>query len=157
MTDRRTVLKLAAGAAGTLGLLGHPALSVGQSADVSPLRDELMELETASWGFMKDKNFQGMRGFMAEDGLAIMTGGVRFNRRQMLALMEDFSLLSLSIDNTYAVRLITPDVATLLYRATYTSQMKGGKKETVTVLASSIYARRDNKWWSVLYQETAVT
>ncbi|MFM9999224.1 MAG: hypothetical protein ACKVP1_09975 [Burkholderiaceae bacterium] len=44
-----------------------------------------------------------------------------------------------------------------MYRPIYTSQMKGGKKETVTLLASSIYARRDNKWWSVLYQETAVT
>ena len=54
------------------------------------------------------------------------------------------------------VRMITPDVATLLYRVTYTSTFKGGAPETSKVISSSLYVRRDNKWWSVLYQETPI-
>ena len=51
---------------------------------------------------------------------------------------------------------MSPDVATLLYRVTYTATVKGGKPETMKVLSSSVYAKRDGKWWSVLYQETPI-
>ena len=123
---------------------------------IAKLRDELMELEKASWGYMRDKNLDGMRGYLADDGLLIFSDGTRFNKREILAFMPDYRLDSLTIEPTYAVRLISPDVATLLYRATYTSAVKGGKPETARVLSSSIYARRNNKWWSVLYQESPI-
>ena len=64
--------------------------------------------------------------------------------------------MDVAIEPTYAVRLITPDVATLLYRVTYTSSVKGGTPQTVMVLSSSLYVRRDGKWWSVLYQESSI-
>ena len=42
--------------------------------------------------------------------------------------MKDFSLIRyLTIEPTYAVRMLAPDVATLLYRVTYTSAVKDGK------------------------------
>ena len=47
--------------------------------------------------------------------------------------------------------------ATPLHRAVRTrcaAAVKGSKPETMKVLSSSVYARRDGKWWSVLYQET---
>jgi uncharacterized protein (TIGR02246 family) len=140
---------------GALALAGlSPAL--GQSADVMKLRDELMELEKGSWGFMRDKNYEGMKNFLGDDALLIFGDGSRYNKRQTLELMKDFALQSLTIEPTYAVRMLAPDVATLLYRVTYTSSVKGGKPETIKVLSSSVYARRDGKWWSVLYQETPI-
>ncbi len=142
--------------AGPLGLAGYSSVAFGQSPDVAKLRDELMELEKASWGYMRDKNLDGMRGYLADDGLLIFSDGTRYNKREILAFMPDYSLDSLTIEPTYAVRVISPDVAILLYRATYTSAVKGGKPETAKVLSSSVYVRRNNKWWSVLYQETPV-
>ena len=69
--------------------------------------------------------------------------------------MKDFALVGdIAVEPTYAVRMLSPDVTTLLYRVTYTSTVTGGKPETMKVLSSSVYARRDGKWWSVLYQET---
>jgi hypothetical protein len=70
--------------------------------------------------------------------------------------MKDFTLGDFTIEPTYAVRMLSPDIATLLYRITYASSVKGGKPETVKVLSSSVYAKRDGKWWSVLYQETPI-
>ena len=132
-----------------------PALA--QSPDIAKLREELMALEKASWGFMRDKNYEGMKNFLGEDALLIFGDGSRYNKRQTLELMKDFALVGdIAVEPTYAVRMLSPDVATLLYRVTYTSTMKGGRPETMKVLSSSVYARRDGKWWSVLYQETPI-
>jgi uncharacterized protein (TIGR02246 family) len=127
-----------------------------QSPDVMKLREELMALEKGSWDFMRDKNYEGMKNFLGEDALLIFGDGNRYNKRQTLELMKDFALNSITIEPTYAVRLLSPDVATLLYRVTYTATVKGGKPETMKVLSSSVYAKRDGKWWSVLYQETPI-
>jgi hypothetical protein len=139
-----------------LALAGFPTAHA-QSPDAMKLRDELMALEKGSWDFMRNKNYDGMRGFLGDDALLIFGDGTRFNKRQTLELMKDFALVGdIAIEPTYAVRLLSPDVATLLYRVTYTSSVKGAKPETMKVLSSSVYARRDGKWWSVLYQETPI-
>jgi uncharacterized protein (TIGR02246 family) len=130
--------------------------ALAQSADTLKLRDDLMALEKASWGYMRDKNYDGMKGYMADDGLLIFNDGTRFNKRETLELMKDYKLDSFTIEPTYAVRMITPDVATLLYRVTYTSSVKGAPMTTAKTLSSSVYVRRDGKWWSVLYQESPI-
>jgi uncharacterized protein (TIGR02246 family) len=130
--------------------------ALAQTADTIKLRDDLMALEKASWGYMRDKNYDGMKGYMADDGLLIFSDGTRFNKRETLELMKDYKLDSFTIEPTYAVRMITPDVATLLYRVTYTSSVKGGPMTTAKTLSSSVYVRRDGKWWSVLYQESPI-
>jgi hypothetical protein len=140
---------------GTLALAGVSS-ALAQSPDTLKLRDELMELEKASWGYMRDKNYDGMRNYLADDGLLIFWDGTRHNKRETLALMKDYKLDSFTIEPSYAVRMIAPDVATLLYRVTYTSSMKGGPTQTVMTLSSSIYVRRGGKWWSVLYQESSI-
>ena len=140
---------------GALALAAVPA-AFAQSTDILKLRDELMALETASWGYMRDKNYDGMKGYMADDGLLIFSDGTRFNKRETLELMKDFKLDGFTIEPTYAARLITPDVATLLYRVTYTASVKGGPMMTAKTLSSSLYVRRDGKWWSVLYQESPI-
>jgi hypothetical protein len=128
--------------------------AVAQPIDTMKLREELMGLEKGSWDFMRDQNIEAMRGFLGDDSLWIFSDGNRYNKRQGLEMMKDFKLLSLSIEPNYAVRMLTVDVATLLYRVTYTGTYKGGKPETVKALSSSVYVRRDGKWLSVLYQET---
>lgn len=127
-----------------------------QPVDIMALREELMALERVGWGFMRNDNQDGMRDFLGDDALLIFGDGNRYNKRQTLALMKDFALVDLSIEPSYAVRLLAPGVATLLYRVTYSSRFKGGKPETVKALSSSVYARSEGKWWSVLYQETPI-
>jgi hypothetical protein len=144
------------GALALAGVSAAFAQADDQSGDVMKLREELMALEKGSWGFMRDKNFEGMKNFLGEDALLIFGDGNRYNKRQTLDLMKDFALLNITFEPTYAVRMLSPDVAALLYRVTYTAAVKGGKPETMKVLSSSVYARRGGKWWSVLYQETPI-
>jgi ketosteroid isomerase-like protein len=151
MIARRTLLIGAAAAA-----LAGASTALAQSADVMKLREELMALEKGSWGFMRDRDVEAMKNFLGDDALLIFGDGNRYNKRQTLELMKDFTLHSIAYEPNFAVRQLAPDVATLLYRVTYSSSVKGGKPETIKVLSSSVYARRDGKWWSVLYQETPV-
>ena len=136
--------------------LARASTAYAQSPDAMKLRDELMALEKGSWDFMRNKNYDAMRGFLGDDALLIFGDGTRFNKRQTLELMKDYKLDGFTIEPTYAVRMISADVATLLYRITYTSSVKGGPTHTVMTLSSSLYVRRDGKWWSVLYQETPI-
>jgi hypothetical protein len=152
MIARRSLL--AGGALALAGASTGASPAAAQPLDIMKLRDELMGLEKGSWDFMRDHNIEAMRSFLGEDSLWIFSDGNRYNKRQALEMMKDFKLLSLSIEPSYAVRMLTVDVATLLYRVTYTGTYKGGKPETVKALSSSIYVQRDGKWWSVLYQET---
>jgi len=152
MTGRRSAIL---GGMVALASLAVPALA--QSPDVAKLREELMALEKASWGYMRDKNYDGMKNFLGDDGLLIFSDGSRYNKRQTLELMKDFALVGdVAIEPSYAVRMLSADVAALLYRATYTSAILGSKPQTVMVMSSSVYARRDGKWWSVLYQESLI-
>jgi uncharacterized protein (TIGR02246 family) len=155
MIVRRFVIGAALVLAGASGARAQAPVGA-QAPDVMKLREELMVLEKGSWDFMRDNNQEGMKNFLGDDALLIFGDGNRYNKRQTLELMKDFRLTSLTIEPTYAVRLLSPDVATLLYRVTYTATIKGGKPETMKVLSSSVYARRDGKWWSVLYQETPI-
>jgi hypothetical protein len=154
MTARRSLVLGGALALAAVSTAFAQAPAGAQSNDVMKLREELMALEKGSWDFMRDKNTEGMKGFLGDDALLIFGDGNRYNKRQTLELMKDFTLHSIAYEPTFAVRMLSPDVATLLYRVTYTSSVKGGKPETIKVLSSSVYARRDGKWWSVLYQET---
>ena len=149
MVARRSVL-----IAGALALVAGSA-GAQSPDDIKKLRDELMTLEKGSWEFLRNRNYDGMRDFLADDALLIFNDGTRFNRRQMLELMKDLTVTGeIKIELTYAVRMLSPDVATLLYRVTYTSAYKDSPPVTLKVLSSSVYARRDGKWRSVLYQET---
>jgi uncharacterized protein (TIGR02246 family) len=148
MFDRRSMI--------VAGAAFAAMAATADAQDTSKLRDDLMALEKGSWDFMRDNNAAGMTAFLADDVVLIFGDGKRYNKREMLAMMKDFKLTSLTIEPTYAVRMISPDVATLLYRVTYTSTFKGGAPETAKVISSSLYVRRDNKWWSVLYQETPI-
>jgi uncharacterized protein (TIGR02246 family) len=149
MTARRVFM------IGALALAGAP-VAFAQSTDTLKLRDDLMALEKAGWVYLRDRNYDGVRDYMADDGLWIFGDGSRYNKRQTLEMMKDFSMGDVVIEPTYAVRVLSPDVATLLYRVTYTSKLKDGKPETSKVLSSSVYVRRDGKWWSVLYQESPI-
>ena len=149
MIARRGLMTVAA-----LGLTGWSSMAAAQPADPAALLGTLMELEKASWQYVKDKNLAGMQNYLADDGLLIFGDGARYTKAQFLKALADFRLDSFTIDPKAEVKVWSPDVATLLYRLTYASAMKDAKAVTLKVTSASTYVRRNGKWWSVLYQET---
>lgn len=135
-----------------LALAATPTMA--QPADPANLLATLMELEKQGWQFVKDRNVAGMQNYMADDGVQIFGDGTRYDKAEALKTMPDFRLDSITIDPAADIKIWNPDVATLIYKVTYTSGIKDGKASTLKVVSSSTYVRRGGKWWSVLYQET---
>jgi hypothetical protein len=137
-----------------LALAAGSSRASAQPADPAALLATLMALEKDSWQFVKDRNVAGMQSYLADDAQLIFAEGTRYGKAAFVKSLADFTLDSFTIDPAAEVKIWTPDVATLLYRLTYTSAMKNAKAVTFKVLSASTYVRRDGKWWSVLYQET---
>ena len=142
---------LAVGAASIV--VAWSSMTMAQPADQALLAT-LMELEKSSWQFVKDKNLAGMQNYLADDALLIFGDGSRYTKAEFLKAIPTFTFDSFTIDPKADVKVWSPDVATLLYRLSYTSAMKGGKAVTLKVTSASTYVRRNGKWWSAFYQET---
>lgn len=113
-----------------------------------------MALETGSWQHIKDRDLAGMNGFLADDAILIFADGSRLTKAQYIATIPEQTLTAFAIAGGSEVVRASPDVATLIYKVTYTSAMKGQKPETLTVLSTSTFALRGGTWISTLYQET---
>ncbi|MCE9566282.1 MAG: nuclear transport factor 2 family protein [Planctomycetes bacterium] len=137
-----------------LSLLDCKTLLADDAADRAKLRDALMEREVESWGMMKKKDVPAMKEFLADDVVLIFYDAIRLNKTEMLKSMPDYKLESFTVEGKPDIVMPTPDVATILYRITYTSAMKDEKPRKVTVVSSSTYVRRGGKWSNVFYQET---
>lgn len=151
MNGRRSFALLLA----LLGLAAAPVCAQ-ERPDIAKLREELMALERQSWEILKAHDRAAARRLLPDDAQQIYVGGQRYFKSEILNQMPDYRLDSYEIDPTYGLRMITPDVAALLYRVTAQGASRHDRTITTKVLASSIYVRRDGKWWSVLYQETPV-
>lgn len=125
------------------------AATAAQAQDRNALLRTLFELEVGSWQFTKDANIAAMQTYMADDGVLIFGDGTRFTKAQFLKALPTFGLKSFTVDSKSAQILVaTADVASLLYRVTYTQE------KTVTVASSNTYVHRQGRWQSLLYQET---
>lgn len=151
MIGRRT-LALAA----LIGLAGALPALADAAADRAKLRDTLMQSEAESWQNTKTANLPAMKDYLADDALLIFGDGSRYTKDQFLKALPGLKLDNIVIDRNSDVIVITPDVATLLYRVSYTSATAAGKVDAFKVASSSTYVRRNGKWLSVLYQETPV-
>ena len=138
-----------------LGFAGAPVCAQ-EPPDIPRLREELMALERQSWEVLKAHDRAAARRLLPDDAQQIYAGGARYFKSEILNQMPDYRLDTYEIDPTYGLRMISPNVAALLYRVTAQGANRHDRTITTKVLASSIYVRRDGKWWSVLYQETPV-
>jgi hypothetical protein len=131
-----------------------PPMAKAGPVDKAALLAELMKLEVASWQYLKDANVSAMKQYLGDDALMIFSDGKRFTKAQLIDAMPYIQLDSVTIEPDADIKVWTPEVATLVYRVTYTTGMKNTQASTMKVLSSSTYARRNGHWVSELYQET---
>jgi Domain of unknown function (DUF4440) len=127
---------------------------LAEPADKTTLLSELMKLEAASWQSLKDRNVSAMNKYLADDAVLIFGNGIHYTKAEFVKAMPDIRLDSFTIEPNAEIKVWTPEVATLLYRITYTSAMKDANSSTAKVLSSSTYVRSNGKWLSAIYQET---
>jgi hypothetical protein len=133
------------------------AMAQPHPSDPGTLLAYLMELEKGSWEYVRTKNVAGLQNYLADDALLILADGSHYSKTEFLKVVPDFKLASLAIDGrSPTIKMLRPDVVTVLYRVTYSSALGNANAATVKAMSASTYVRRGNKWWSVLYQETPI-
>jgi len=136
------------------GGLAGPAARAQDQPDMPMLREQLMALEKESWQAMKARDRAAIRRLLPEDCLQIYSDGTRYTKSEFLDYMANYRLDDYGIEPTYGLRMISPDAAALIYRVRSRGRARFTLATTDKVLATSVYVRRDGRWWSVLYQET---
>jgi hypothetical protein len=149
MIERRGILVGAA----FLGLAAD--VSFAQTQDKSKLLDELLTLEIKAWQDCKDRNVAGLQAFNTSDAVIIFSDGTPLTTAAFLKIVPEYAFDNIDVDKANAkLHMISGDVATLLYRVTYASAVKGAKLVTTKAQVASTYVRRENRWQCALYQET---
>ena len=149
MLERRGMLIGAAFA----GIAADAALA--QAQDTSRLLAELLALEMKAWQDCKDRNVAGLEAFNTRDAVIIFSDGTPLSTAAFLKLVPDYTFDKIDVEKANArLHMVSGDVATLLYRVTYASALKGAKLETTKAQVASTYVRRESRWQCALYQET---
>lgn len=153
MIARRSLL-LSASAMAAVGLGACSAMPAAEPGGDAGLLTHLMALETGSWQHVLDRDVAGMQAFLAEDALLIFGDGSRFTKAEFLKAVPGFGLRAFTIGPNPQLLRFAPDVAAIVYTVSYSSGPAGAAPTTLTVTASSTFARRGGRWVSVHYQET---
>jgi ketosteroid isomerase-like protein len=95
-----------------------------------------------------------IQAMLADEAVSITSRG-RQTTDQIIAALGRITFTGYEISDvkTYSV---SPDVAILSYRFSWTGGAAGQPSETTNVYATSVWRQRDGTWRSVLYQETPV-
>lgn len=117
--------------------------------------DELIELEQQGWKALSmagDAGKEFYASVLREDAVMLFPGGMRIDgRERILQSLGPQPWERFQIENPKVV-LLTPNVATLLYRVT--AQRKAS--QPFVALISSTYVRHDQDWKLVIHQQTPV-
>ena len=121
--------------------------------DEEVTRTSLIDLEKQSWQAWKDHDAAFFQNFLDNEHLEILSNG-RANKEEVVRIVGSkvCTVQDYSIDQ-FTVSLITQDVAIVTYHAAQTTTCNGAVVPS-PVWATSLYAKRANRWVNVLYEQT---
>jgi hypothetical protein len=124
----------------------------GKAASGQPsVKETLVANEKGAFEAFKQRNASTFNDYLAEDFLGVDAGGVTRKADQADA-MRDSELKDYALDDIKLVKA-TKNVVILTYKLTQHGTYKG-EAIPAKVHATSVWAKRGDKWVAVLHQET---
>ena len=117
---------------------------------------ELIELEKAYWGAMRDADAARMSELTDFPCLIVGAQGVAsVDRTHLAAMMEaaTWRLESFTLGEGIELRFLTDDVAILAYNVSEALTVEG-RKLTLDAADASVWVRRDGTWRCALHTES---
>ncbi len=112
---------------------------------------QIIALEKQAWEAWKNKDLAFFQTYLTADALSVNTDGV-FDKAQILEYYASCDVKNYSLDN-FKFRMIEKNSALITFTANQDA-VCGGKQNSLTVRASSVYVKRGGKWLNALYMET---
>lgn len=117
-----------------------------------PTLDEIVTLERQVWSALVDGNAAADRALLSADFLGVYPSGFA-NRDDHVGQFADApTMASYELSET-RLRVLTPDIVLLSYRADYT---RPGSTAPEAMLISSLWERRHDVWVNSFSQDTPV-
>jgi hypothetical protein len=116
------------------------------------LQDSLLGQERRLIDAINKKDKGGISELLADERVSITSRGKQ-TTADIIRSLERLSFSKYQISEPKAIP-VSPDVAILTYKFSWTGGVTGQAPATTTVYASSVWRKRDGKWRSVFYQET---
>lgn len=133
------------------------AVAAGSRADAGEshdrLKQQLVDLEKRSWEAWKNRDGAFFQNFLSDDHLEVGYGGAS-TKAEVVAFVGSpaCQVESYELDD-FTLTVYDEKTAALLYHAAQTTTCNG-KPVPSPVWVSSLYVKRDGKWWNALYQQT---
>jgi hypothetical protein len=126
-----------------------------QSAPSSSAHAEILKLEQTIWDHWKAQRFDAMRDMQAVDAVMVHPAGGILSRDAGLALEnnEKCAVKSVSLTNVTVVSP-TADSAVISYQPKVSGACNGKTLDDERSAHSSVWAKRNGKWLTVLHQMT---
>jgi hypothetical protein len=122
-------------------------------SDNAAIKETLINLEKQSWEAWKTRDGKFFQEFLSDDHVEVGLGGTA-TKAQIVALVASpvCAVKSYSI-NRFEFTMFDANTALLTYHAAQDTNCKGIAVPS-PVWATSLYIRRDGRWFNVLYQQT---
>lgn len=123
------------------------------AADKGTLQDTLVALEKQSWEAWKNHDGKFFQGFLSDDHVELGFGGPQ-NKASVVAGVAGpvCSVKSYEVDH-FELAVVDANTALLTYHAAQDTTC-GGQPVPSPVWVSSLYVKRDGRWFNFLYQQT---
>jgi hypothetical protein len=132
-------------------LLTGPRAQAGESQD--RLRQQLVDLEKRSWEAWKSRDGAFFSGFLSDDHLEVGAGGPVGKAAVVSFVGSPVCVVESYHLENFALTVLDEKTAVLTYHAAQTTTCNGAPVPS-PVWATSVYVKRDGKWWNALYQQT---
>ena len=109
----------------------------------------LLAHEKQLWEAFKQKDAATISKLLAQDYLEVLTSHKRANKAAILKAYTEYDITDYEVADVKVI-LLGKEAAVLSYKLT----LKGKSAPPSPVYATSVWARRDNRWVVVLHQQT---
>lgn len=135
------------------------SIALGQSnqaaIDGASLRAEIVKLEQIIWDHWKAQRFDAMRDLIAADAIMVHPSAGILSRDAELALEKNEKCAATSVSLTnITVVAATVDSAVISYQPKVSGTCNGKKLDDERSVHTSVWAKRNGKWLTVLHQMT---
>lgn len=113
----------------------------------------LLSLKEQAVEATKNRNGQFYRNYLADHAVAVVPFGI-FDKESIVKQMSgDSPFQSLGIEDTRVI-VLTQESGIVTYKAIYKSE--NGEKKKFSVFVTTVYAKINDEWKGVFYQQTPI-
>jgi hypothetical protein len=135
-----------------IGWLAIVMLSADAAAQ-DRLQEALLAQETKLIDAINKKDKAAIATLLSDEIMSVTSARGVQTSQEIIAALEKLSFSSYTISEAKAIS-VSPDVAILTYKFSWTDGNAGEHRATESTYATSVWKRRDGQWRSVFYQET---